>query len=52
CESIRFKRACDMLQQGQAQLQQIADACGFSDASSFSRSFKRFAGKSPREWKV
>lgn len=51
CEALRFQRACDMLQQGHAQHQQIAEACGYSDASSFSRSFKRYTGKSPSAWK-
>ncbi len=46
----RIQRAQYLLTNQAAQIQQIAAECGFSEATHFSRQFKRCTGMSPREY--
>lgn len=46
----RIQRAQYLLTNQAAQIQQIAVECGFSEATHFSRQFKRCIGMSPREY--
>lgn len=47
----RIKRACQLLQQTDKSVAEIAYACGFNDPKYFSRCFKQSTGKSPSEFK-
>lgn len=46
-EKRRLDRACELLQGSTKTISQIATACGFSSAATFSRSFKRIYGFPP-----
>ena len=48
----RFQKACNLLRGTRMQSKEIAYQCGFRDAAEFSRSFRRLAGCSPREYRV
>ena len=47
----RIKRACQLLQQTDKPVAEIAYACGFNDPKYFSRCFKQSTGKTPSEFK-
>jgi AraC family transcriptional regulator len=47
----RLEVAQDRLLNSQMSLQEIANACGFSDQSHLSRAFKRMVGTSPGAWR-
>jgi len=48
----RFERAAALLAQADLRVSEIAFAVGFQSLSQFNRTFKRFAGKSPREFRA
>lgn len=48
---IQMERALELLVCTKDKLDIIADACGFSDASSFCRGFRRVIGKTPLEYR-
>lgn len=48
----RFRKACHLLRGTRLQSKEIAYQCGFRDAAEFSRSFRRLAGCSPREYRL
>lgn len=47
----RVESACDLLRAGQLSVTQIAYELGYSDASNFTRAFKRQTGCSPTVWR-
>jgi len=47
---LQIERARELLIQGDLPAAGVARLCGFSDQSSFSRTFRRETGLSPREW--
>ena len=47
----RIKRACQLLQETDKPVAEIAYACGFNDPKYFSRCFKQSTGKTPSEFK-
>lgn len=47
----RIKRACQLLQQTDKPVAEIAYACGFNEPKYFSRCFKQSTGKTPSEFK-
>ena len=47
----RIKRACQLLQETDKPVSEIAYACGFNDPKYFSRCFKQSTGKTPSEFK-
>ena len=49
--SLRIARARELLGNSQMRIHEIAEATGFSDVAHFSRSFKRFAGCTPGEYR-
>jgi AraC-like DNA-binding protein len=49
---IRFERARKLLEDVDLRVSEIAFAVGFQSLSQFNRVFKRFSGKSPREYRV
>lgn len=50
-DEVRFDTAAEYLQDSRIPLKQLASALGYSDQTSFSRSFKRRAGLSPQQWR-
>ncbi|MGM0564496.1 MAG: helix-turn-helix domain-containing protein [Pseudomonadota bacterium] len=50
-DRARFKRACDLLQDSGNSIEQISDALGFSDRRSFTRSFSRWSGFTPSQYR-
>jgi AraC-like DNA-binding protein len=49
---IRFEIARQLLQDTQASLAQIAAALGYSEASAFTRAFRRWSGRTPTAWRT
>ena len=48
--AARIRRAQELLRYGQVSIGEIAQRLGWSDASHFTRSFRRATGMAPREW--
>jgi AraC-like DNA-binding protein len=51
-EEMRFEFACQMLAGTMMPLIQIAAALSFSEASAFSRAFRRWSGQTPTAWRA
>jgi AraC-like DNA-binding protein len=51
-DEIRKELALSYLRQPDLSLTDIAALLGYSDSSTFSRSFKRWVGMAPREWRA
>ena len=49
---IRFEIARQLLQDTQVPLAQISAALGYSEASAFSRAFRRWSGQTPTAWRT
>ncbi|PYJ86625.1 MAG: hypothetical protein DME70_07880 [Verrucomicrobia bacterium] len=49
---IRFEKAAALLREADLRVSEIAFACGFQSLSQFNRVFKKFAGKSPTEYRA
>ena len=49
---IRFEIARQLLQNTQVPLAQIAAALGYSEASAFTRAFRRWSGQTPTTWRA
>ncbi|MCM3550620.1 AraC family transcriptional regulator [Niallia circulans] len=49
--NARMNKAKQMLKNKAAMIQDVAESCGFSSASHFSRQFKRHTGLSPKEYR-
>lgn len=49
-DDIRFKKALEYLQSGEASVEDVADKVGFGSASAFARAFKAKIGMSPRRY--
>lgn len=47
---VRIKEACRLMEKPDIAITEVAYLCGFSDASYFSRVFRRFAGICPSEY--
>ncbi|CAN7744392.1 AraC family transcriptional regulator [Pseudorhodoferax sp. LjRoot39] len=47
----RIRRAQSLLLDGEAPLEQVAEATGFADAVHFGRTFRKFVGASPAAWR-
>jgi AraC-like DNA-binding protein len=48
---IRFEIARQLLEETDVALAQIADALGYSEASAFTRAFRRWSGQTPTAWR-
>jgi len=51
-DSFRLRRATYLLGDTEDSVEEIADELGFSDASGFSKAFRRWTGIAPREWRL
>jgi AraC-like DNA-binding protein len=49
--SIRIEKACDLLQDRDLRISEIAFAVGFQSLSQFNRVFKKLSGKSPTQYR-
>jgi AraC-like DNA-binding protein len=50
-EKTRLEVAFHLLENSTASMTQIADLLGYAHSSTFSRAFRRWANKSPRDWR-
>lgn len=50
-DSIQMKRAAELLQTSDVSVEVAAERLGYSDASSFRRSFRRWFGVKPGQWR-
>jgi AraC-like DNA-binding protein len=51
-EGVRRKQAEELLSQTKLSVEQIADSLGYAETASFTHAFKRWTGRSPREFRV
>lgn len=51
-DRVRFNRAMALLQQSDGKLIEIASELGYTDPANFARAFRRWAGVSPREYRL
>jgi AraC-like DNA-binding protein len=51
-EELKFEIARDWIKNTDISLANIAAALGYSEASSFTRAFRRWSGQSPKRWRV
>ena len=49
---VRFEIARQLLEDTEVPLGQIAAALGYSEASAFTRAFRRWAGQTPSDWRA
>ncbi len=47
----RVRQACEMMEQTDHRLAEIAHSCGFADQSHFSRTFRAWMNRSPAVWR-
>jgi AraC-like DNA-binding protein len=50
-QGVRFERAHDLMRDQRLTLEAVAAACGFSDASAFSRAYRQWHGHPPSRWR-
>jgi AraC-like DNA-binding protein len=50
-DDVRKSLAIDYIREGRLSLNEIAFLVGFSDQSNFSRAFRRWTGKAPKDWR-
>lgn len=51
-EEIRLEAACQLLRNTRKPAYQVADILGYSDASAFTRAFRRWSGMAPARWRA
>jgi AraC-like DNA-binding protein len=50
-DSLRHRRALELLRRNELTIDEIADALGYSDPSNFGRAFRKWEGLSPSAWR-
>ncbi|MBA2480624.1 MAG: helix-turn-helix transcriptional regulator [Planctomycetes bacterium] len=50
-QRVRFERAHELMRDRRLNLEAVASACGFSDASAFSRAYRAHHGHAPGQWR-
>lgn len=50
-DSLRHRRALDLLRRNELTIDEIADALGYSDPSNFGRAFRKWEGMAPSVWR-
>jgi AraC-like DNA-binding protein len=51
-DGIRFEIACELLENTDMALSQVAAALQYSELSAFTRAFRRWSGQSPSKWRI
>jgi AraC-like DNA-binding protein len=51
-DGIRFEIACELLENTDMALGQVAAALQYSELSAFTRAFRRWSGQSPSAWRT
>jgi len=51
-EDVRLEAACQLLEYTGRPAQEIAEILGYSDATAFSRAFRRWSGMAPTKWRA
>lgn len=51
-DQTRFETACHLLENSDATLTQVAGMLGYAHSSALSRAFRRWTGKTPRQWRT
>jgi AraC-like DNA-binding protein len=51
-EDVRLEAACQLLEYTERPAHEIADILGYSDATAFSRAFRRWSGMAPSKWRA
>jgi AraC-like DNA-binding protein len=51
-DAVRRERCIWLLDEGRQPLENVAFACGFAEPSGFYRAFRRWTGKTPRQYRV
>jgi AraC-like DNA-binding protein len=51
-DGIRFEIACELLENTDMALSQVAAALQYSELSAFTRAFRRWSGQSPSAWRT
>lgn len=51
-DEIRFEIACELLENTDMALSQVAAALQYSELSAFTRAFRRWSGESPSAWRT
>jgi AraC-like DNA-binding protein len=49
---IKFETACQLLADTDVPLARVAVALGYSEASAFTRAFRRWSGQTPTSWRA
>jgi AraC-like DNA-binding protein len=49
---VRFEIACELLENTDMALGQIAATLKYSEPSAFTRAFRRWCGQTPSEWRA
>ncbi|MBB4041776.1 AraC-like DNA-binding protein [Microvirga flocculans] len=49
---IRFEIACDLLENTDMELNQVAAVLKYSELSAFTRAFRRWSGQTPSAWRM
>ena len=50
-DSLRHRRAVDLLRRNELTIDEIAEALGYSDPSNFGRAFRKWEGVAPSAWR-
>lgn len=50
-EQVRYETACQLLRDSQMSVSEVAHGLGYSETSSFTRAFTRWAGVGPAKWR-
>jgi AraC-like DNA-binding protein len=51
-EDVRLEAACQLLEYTEKPAHEIAEILGYSDATAFSRAFRRWSGVAPTKWRA
>lgn len=51
-EEARQRDSCRLLARPELEVQQISELLGYSDPANFTRAFRHWMGKTPREWRM
>ena len=50
-EEARRRDACALLERPEMEVRRVAELLGYSDPANFTRAFRQWTGRAPREWR-